>query len=176
MKNGNEIQNRTAEEAMEADIQYTPPHLAKSLIDITTIQGSTILDPCSGTGAFLYNFPADMEWFSCEINRGHDFFKFDKEVDWIISNPPFSQLSKWLEHTALIAQVGFAYIMPTYSLTPNRLRMIESFGFYCEKAVIIENPKEWQIGFTMAYYVFKKWGQRNIRLVDRKEPIQERLF
>ena len=176
MKNGNDIQGRSPAEKKEADIQFTPPSLARDLIDETGIIGRSILDPCSGGGAFFHSFPPDMDRYECEIQRGSDFFKWTVPVHWVVSNPPFSQLTRWLEHTMNIATVGFAYIMPTYSLTHRRLMLIESFGFYCEKTIIIENPKSWNIGFTMAYYVFKKNGLRNTRVLGDRLPVQQRLF
>jgi hypothetical protein len=172
----NEIKHRDLDESTLADVRYTPSGLARQLIEITTLQGKSILDPCSGKGAFFNAFPDDMERFECEIKKGANFYDWNKPVDWVVSNPPFSQLTKWLEHTLNVAEVGFAYVMPTYSLTYQRLKMIESFGFYCEKTVIIENPKEWEVGFAMAYYIFKKNGSRATRLIEGKQPIQTRLW
>ena len=176
MKEMNNIRLRSIDEATIADIQYTPTSVARQLIDITTIQGTSILDPCSGKGAFYDAFPDDMVKAYCEIEMGSDFFDWTEPVHWVISNPPFSQLTRWIEHTLNVATVGFAYIMPTYSLTHQRLRLIESFGFYCEKTVIIENPKQWNVGFAMGYYVFKKHGQRHTRLVGDREALQARLW
>lgn len=169
------------------DLFFTPPHLAKQLVNIIDQyghfeHGDIILDPCSGKGAFFHAFghclnssKNSFKFLECEIEKGVDFYEFKQDVDWIISNPPFSDLTKWLNHTMLLNPKGFAYIMPTYSLTYSRLKEIESFGYYVEKTVIIDNPKHWNIGFAMAFYLFTKTGCRSTRLVNKIEPKQSRL-
>jgi hypothetical protein len=51
-------------------------------------------------------------------------------ADWIISNPPFSCMNEWLEKSCDVATTGFAYLIGSYSITPKRLELIESKGFY----------------------------------------------
>ena len=40
---------------------------------------------------------------TCEIKNGRDFFDYDQRVDWIITNPPFSQMREFLKHSYEIA-------------------------------------------------------------------------
>lgn len=167
------------------DLFYTPPQLARQLINIMIEQNyfeksDSILDPCSGKGAFINGFAHCLpenyaQLLECEIQKGSDFYEFTGYVDWVISNPPFSDLTRWLNKTLLLNPRGFAYIMPTYSLTEQRLRKIESFGYTVDSTILIRNPEHWNIGFTMAFYVFTKNGARSTRLIDAIEPQQTRL-
>jgi len=55
-----------------------------------------ILEPCAGDGAFLEALPRGAEW--CGIKRGRDFLQWRGRVDWIITNPPWSQIRVFLRH------------------------------------------------------------------------------
>jgi len=156
---------------------YTPSALARSLVERIGFEGAqVVLDPCSGQGAFYRAFPADLERLECEIDLDKgDFYDFDRKVSWIISNPPFEDLTKWIEHTCRLAQLGFAYLLPTYAVSASRLRIIESWGFRCSQMTLIDNPKEWNLGFPMAFYIFSKNGPRTIRLNGKMEPTQSTL-
>lgn len=68
-----------------------------------------ILEPCKGQGAILKYLPDFSEW--CEITEGKDFYKWNKQVDWIISNPPFSEFGEWLEHSYSICD-NIVYLCP----------------------------------------------------------------
>ena len=53
-----------------------------------------VLEPAKGTGNFYNNFKGKKDW--CEIDEGRDFFDYNKKVDWIITNPPYSIYDKFL--------------------------------------------------------------------------------
>ncbi len=156
MKNLKEVQTRENPN----DELYTPRNLSRQLI--SSIEGEfcdtdTFYDPFFGTGSFYNNLPNPTglnEW--SEINLGTDFYKQNNQFDWIASNPPFSQLTKMLEKTAMIARKGFAYIMPSYSLTVSRIKMLHDYGFTLTKITFFENPKDWQLGFQMMFVLFEK--------------------
>lgn len=75
----------------------TPPHVAQQLIDLLPIElHARILDPFKGNGAF-YDWLPTKEW--CEIDEGRDFFDYNKPVDWIVSNPPYSIFDAVLDHS-----------------------------------------------------------------------------
>jgi len=89
------------------DIVLTPDWVAKDMIEYFKPTGS-ILDPCKGDGAFLQHLPG-AEW--CEIREGQDFFNYNKRVDWIISNPPYSGFFDWIYHSMSLAD-NFVYLLP----------------------------------------------------------------
>ena len=75
------------------DIVMTKDTSAKFIVDYFKPTGK-ILEPCRGTGSFYNLFQGDKDW--CEIKEGKDFLNYDKKVDWIITNPPFSIFDKFL--------------------------------------------------------------------------------
>ena len=75
------------------DVVMTKPETAKWIIDYFKPIG-TILEPCKGDGAFYNQFEGDKDW--CEIKEGRDFLNYNKKVDWIITNPPFSIFDRFL--------------------------------------------------------------------------------
>jgi hypothetical protein len=159
------------------DELYTPISLSKKLIENIPIHESeSCFDPFYGTGSFFNNFNSNDKNDYCEINLGRDFFKYQIRHDWVISNPPFSQLTRVFEHTLMISKVGFAYILPAYSLSCNRIKMASDNGFYLNKLVHFENPKEWMLGFQMVFAIFTK--QKNDSFVNLKceNGIQSKLF
>jgi hypothetical protein len=68
-----------------------------------------ILDPCKGKGVFLDYLPPNTLW--CEITEGRDFFAWDKPVDWVISNPPYSMTRPWFKHSYKVAS-NLLYLVP----------------------------------------------------------------
>lgn len=115
------------------DVFYTPPELARYLtlrLMRNLSDANTFLDPCAGKNAFYDNFPQGSKKYRCEITDGIDFFDFNKTVDWCISNPPYSKLDTWLQHTCEITKRGFAYLIGLHNLTPKRIEMCNNLGFY----------------------------------------------
>jgi hypothetical protein len=95
--------------ATPKDVVYTPSVLALDVVSFFKPSG-ICLDPCAGGNAFYSLLPeAGRDW--CEIERGRDFYAWDKKVDWIVSNPPFSNLLAWVRHSFKVAN-DIVYIMP----------------------------------------------------------------
>lgn len=113
-------------EPIKADIVYTPESVAKSIIEWLNPTG-ICLDPCMGDGAFYKNLPSVSDW--CEIQKGRDFFEYNRKVDWIIGNPPYSIFESWLIHSFEIAH-DVAYILPTNKVFQRRaiMKIINSWG------------------------------------------------
>src|SRR5688572_14100857 len=87
-----EMQPTLIHVATEKDVVYTPPKLARDIVDFFSPAG-LCLDPCLGDAVFFNLLPVGSEW--CEIEMGRDFYAWTKPVDWIISNPPYSNLLSW---------------------------------------------------------------------------------
>lgn len=98
--------------AAERDKVFTPPELARDIVDYFRPFG-LCLDPCMGSGAFYDLLPRGSEW--CEIERGRDFYAWTKPVHWIVSNPPYSHYSAWMRHSMKVAE-NIVYLMPTYKV------------------------------------------------------------
>ena len=81
------------------DLVSTPESMAKHVIGIFSSQipdGSLVLDPCAGSGAFYDNYDTRWKTDWCEIEKGRDFFDYQGHASWIITNPPYSILDEIL--------------------------------------------------------------------------------
>ena len=78
---------------------YTPRDLAEYLFSLVPTRDSDIImDNAYGTGRFYFRGL-----------KSKDFLKDNREVDWYITNPPYSLLDEWLEKSCE-AKKGFAYL------------------------------------------------------------------
>lgn len=105
-------------DARKEDIYMTPAAVAREVVDRFKPKGR-ILDPCRGRGAFFDLMPG-AEW--CEIREGRDFFDWTKKVDWIVSNPPYSIFTQFMEHSFKVAD-DIVYLIPTNKVFNSELRM-----------------------------------------------------
>ena len=144
-------------EQVEKDktIVMTNPEMAKYLIDgIDWVQGERVMEPCKGDGAFYDNLPdtIDKDW--CEINEGRDFLTHDKEVDVIISNPPFvpRKLFWSFQQKAMeICKRKIYWLVNLSALnvfTPKRLDEMKEAGWFIQSFHIVAD-KRWFGRYTM---------------------------
>jgi len=104
----------------------TPLELAKGLIKLVPlVSGNDVIDPCPGNGAFYNAFPSFV--FKSQIIG--DFFEFNHDIEWLISNPPYSKLDAWLKHSFEVSEIGVAYLLGLHNITPKRLELANSYGF-----------------------------------------------
>ena len=145
---------------------YTPVDLAVSLIGLVPVaENDTLCDPFKGKGAFYDNFPKGHEKEWAEIDEGRDFFEIpENSYDWLISNPPYSNLDEVLEKSAGIARKGFAYLLLGHAITPKRLEAIKGAGFGLTKVHLSKVFKWYGIS---AFCVFER-GKSNLLEYDRK--------
>ena len=144
-------------EKVEKDrtIVMTNPEMAKYLIDgIDWVQGERVMEPCKGDGAFYNNLPDSIEKDWCEINDGRDFLTHDKEVDVIISNPPFvpRPLFWAFQQKAMeICKRKIYWLVNLSALnvfTPKRLDEMKDAGWFIQSFNIVAD-KRWFGRYTM---------------------------
>ena len=159
---------------MEKDDTYyfhqTPKELCKELIKLVHLeQGERVLEPFRGEGGFYDVFPDFVEKDWCEITEGRDYKDYNKEVDWVITNPPFqlneqstskreNAFFKLLKYYTAIAKKGIAFLGNDYcfgTLTPKRLKELNASGWYIHNIVCC---------------AVKKWRGRYFFIVFKKEP------
>lgn len=108
----------------------TPPQLASTIINSLPIScDDSLLEPFRGDGAFYNAFPNNNPKDWCEITDGKDFFDYTQNVDWIITNPPYSIFDEALEHCFELAH-EIVLLAPMSKLVSSmrRVRLINSFG------------------------------------------------
>lgn len=135
------------------DRVYTPPPLARQIVQHFKPEGYSILEPCEGKGAFTDAFA---EYgvkliFSCEIDRGEDFMTWEAPVDWIITNPPWSKFRAFLNHSMKLADDIVFLVTLNHFFTRARLRDVRAAGFGFVEILLFETPaKPWpQSGFQV---------------------------
>ena len=135
------------------DIYFTPLDVVKFMINLCNIQpGQKVLDCSAGDMRFFNNYPnyCIKDW--CEITEGKNFFQYNQKVDWIISNPPYSILTDWIEHTVKICD-AFCFILNFHNLTDKRLRFLQEQNFYVTKMHILR--VDWWYGLQCIIVVEK---------------------
>lgn len=172
----NNINAKGADDRQEGDLYYTPNALARQLISIIPLKkGQTVLDPAKGYGAFFNNYPEGVKASWCEISEGLCFYKNKESYDWLVTNPPFSNLKKWLIKSCKISRVGFAYVIPSHGLTENRIRACAEFGFNITNLIYFKNPPSWGLGFQMVWVVWQKTKAGNIKTLNHPNTRQTTL-
>ncbi len=160
------------------DIQ-TPLALARQLVAHFQPTGK-ILEPCRGDGNFLNALrehvkslergavslelkvsvksalkarssvlgATTVHW--TEVKRGRDFFDWDQPVDWIVTNPPWSQIRDFLCHAMEMADHVVFLFTINHLWTKARLRDIRNADFGIREIVLVDMPKNFpQSGFQL---------------------------
>lgn len=139
------------------EFYYTDEEMVKDLLSITPISGS-VLDAGSGDRVWWKNLPENCSVGECEIERGCDFYKWDKKVDWVVGNPPFHESWKFFEKASTVANKGIAFLINNLafnSWTPRRFELFKERGFYLQHIHIVSD---------------KRWFGRYYYLIFTKEP------
>jgi hypothetical protein len=148
------------------DIFLTPEPLAKMLIQTHSNKPEYIwYDPFKNTGNFYNNYPAENEKDWSEIQDNKDFFKYNKPVDIIASNPPYSCIDKVFEHTFKICKHECGYLIGIHNLTPNRIEKANKAGFYLK---YIQMFKVYNFFGMSIYVIFSKDIDKNLIDINRK--------
>ena len=136
------------------DVVFTPDWLAEKICSMFNIQG-LILEPCKGEGAFLRYLPLNTEW--CEIAEGKNFFDYNKKVDWIVTNPPYSDFNRFLKHCFDLAE-NIILLVPIAKLfkSMGTLKEVFNFGNFVEIHTLPASKAGFPFGFPCAIYYIKK--------------------
>lgn len=146
------------------DLIMTPEPLAKKIVEYFQPTG-VVLEPCKGTGHFLKYFPVNSPW--CEIVEGKDFFDYYQPVDWIITNPPWSKIRSFLQHSLLLADNVVFLMTINHLWTKARLRDLDRQEFGIREIIMVDTPKEFpQLGFQLGIVHLQGGYDGDIKLTD----------
>ena len=136
------------------DVVFTPDNIAKKICSLFDIKG-VVLEPCKGEGAFMKYLPKDTLW--CEIIEGRNFYDFNKQVDWIVTNPPYSDYNRFLDHCFELAE-NIVLLTPIAKMMKSMgtLRKIFAFGGIVECHFIGANRCGFPFGFPCGVYYLKR--------------------
>jgi hypothetical protein len=115
---------------VDNDFYATSPDSVRALLDTYDIEGETFYEPCVGqghiAGVLKEYFPTSEVYGTDLIDRGYgdgifDFVKenwedrldlqIPKNVDWIITNPPFKLAKEFITNSLLRANKGVAMFL-----------------------------------------------------------------
>lgn len=136
------------------EMHYTKKEMVKSLLSILDIKDEdSVLDSGSGLNKVWFKNLNVKEKYECELEDGIDFYKWEKRVDWVVGNPPFSHAKDFLLKAIEISNKGIAFLVNNNCfnsfLLPSRLEKIKEAGFYINKIKVV-NDKRW---FGRYYFV-----------------------
>lgn len=156
------------------DCVQTPRELARELVKHFKPFGK-ILEPCKGDGNFLKEMEGygqnilTPEW--CEILEGKDFFDFNEKVDWIITNPPYSKMRKFIQKSMEVADNIVFLTTINHLWLKARLRDIGEKNFGIKEILIFDTPKTFpQSGFQIGCFYLQKNYKGNIKFGGLKHP------
>lgn len=137
------------------DIVFTPDYVAEYIINHLKPFG-ICLDPCKGDGAFFKYLPAGSDY--CELSEGKDFFYYNRKVDWVIGNPPYSIFEDFLKKGFEIAD-NVSFLVPTNKIFQRQviMEMINKYGGI--KSIIIYGSGQlidFPFGFSVGNFHFEK--------------------
>lgn len=142
----------------QTDKIMTNENIAKKIIKYFKPTG-LILEPCKGSGNFYSNFKEKKDW--CEIDKGRDFLKYNKRVDWIITNPPYSIYDEFLLKSFEIAN-NIVFLVPLAKAFKSRKidNAIEKYGGLKEIVLLGSGTN---IGFNFGFPVGCLHYQKNYK-------------
>jgi len=166
------------------DCVQTPLDLAIDIVNHFKPQGK-ILEPCKGDGNFIkayetYNLinqfsgQDGIKWAYTEILEGKDFFEWTEKVDWIITNPPYSKLRKFLQKSMEVSDNVVFLTTINHLWLKARLRDIDNAHFGIKEIIIFDTPKTFpQAGFQIGCFYLKKGYVGEIKF-GKMEPIKNK--
>jgi hypothetical protein len=146
------------------DIFITPLDLAKKQIDMIDYNDNEIwLDPCKNNGSYYNQYPNDnKDW--CEILDNKDFFEYDKKVDIICQNPPYSIINKWIDKNISLNPRVISMLIGNNNLTTKRVETLEKAGYGLTKLKMLK-VYSW---YGMSCIVVFEKNKKSIIEYDRK--------
>lgn len=140
----------------------TPESLVKDLLKLVSYSNKDfIIDAGSGERKVWFSNIKFTKKEELELKDGKNFLDYNKKVDWVIENPPFTDFIKFIFKLAEICNKGFAFLTNhsrINQLTPRRLEKLKEKGFYITK-IHVCSIKKW---FGRYYFlVFTKNKSEN---------------
>ncbi len=146
-----------------SDEHYTSDYVAEAVVKHFA-PGGRCLEPFRGQGAFSRHMPPCTDW--CEIREGRDFFDWVVPVDWIVTNPPFSNMTRVFEHAfALADNCVFVIPISKYWSSAPRIEAATRYGGLVEIAYLGRGRS---IGFNIGFPFAAMHFMRNYKGMIRQ--------
>jgi hypothetical protein len=149
------------------DQVMTPDDLASKIVNHFKEQiAGRMLEPCAGKGAFVRALQkAGHNPIELEIDNGLDFFNFVDNVDWIITNPPWSKVREFARHAYELTHDIVLLIPLVHFMLKARIADMRAAGFMIREIVLVDTPPlPWpQSGFQLGAIHFQKGWKGDTR-------------
>ena len=122
----------------DKDIVMTPEYLAKEIIEHYNPIGR-ILDPCREVLSMITSIL--MIKIGVNFAEEKDFLEYNEKVDWIITNPPWSKMQKFLAHGQIADNIVYLTTINHYT-TKRRIRDMREAGFALKEIYNVPTPKK----------------------------------
>lgn len=159
------LANKTGK-ATAADTVQTNKDTAQWIVNYFNPQG-TILDPSAGGDAFFSAFKNKLK-YRCEILDGKDFFKWNKSVDWIITNPPYSIYDMFLNRAFRVADNVVFFVPIAKAFKSNRVQeMVNRYGGLKEIVFMGSGSRHgFAFGFPVGCLHYKRGYRGDCRITN----------
>ena len=147
------------------DVVFTPDWLAETICKMFDIKG-IVLEPCKGEGSFLKHLPENTEW--CEIVDGRNYYDYNKKVDWIVTNPPYSDFNRFLDHSFELAE-NIVLLVPIAKMfkSMGTIKKILTYGNIVSIHLLPASKAGFSFGFPCGIFYIKRGydGDTTIKLL-----------
>src|SRR5688572_1901091 len=123
------------------DTVMTPQWLADAIVDELRPSG-VLLEPCSGDGAFVAALSRYGVVKSCNSLAQENFYFWGERVDWIVTNPPWSDFRGFLSHAMGLASHVVFLATVNHWWTKRRVDDVRTAGFGYRTLLLTPWPKE----------------------------------
>lgn len=112
------------------------------------------MEPCKGEGAFLNYLPENSDW--CEIVDGRNFYDYNEKVDWLVTNPMYSDFNRFLEHSFELSE-NIVLLVPVAKMfkSMGTLKQIFEYGGFVSIHALPASKAGFPFGFPCAVYYLK---------------------
>lgn len=164
----------TYDQLNQNDVVFTSDDIARTLVDLFNPKGK-ILEPCSGEGVFLKYLPLETEW--CKITKGKDFFDYKEKVDWIFTNPPYSNFDRFLDHSFELAE-NVMFLVPIAKVWKSwgTILKIKKYGGIKQMWLVPASRCGFPFGFPVAAIHFQKDYHGALTILYAPENLESRTI
>lgn len=156
------------------DVVFTPDDIAKKICELFPIK-NRVLEPCKGEGAFLKFLPQDTDW--CEITEGRNFYDYGQRVDWLVTNPPYSDFNRFLTHSFELAE-NIVLLVPLAKMfkSMGTIRQVMNYGNIVSIHLLPASKAGFPFGFPCGVFHLKRGyeGTTSIQLFDTNDSCQRK--
>ena len=137
---------------------FTPEFIVKKIMEELPIKPTDILfDAFAGDMVFYNNYPKENKKYWCEIDKGRNFYDFKEKVDWIITNPPYSDYTNLMKHSFNIAD-NIVYLIPLCKIVASwgRVLDLDNYGGVKKIWIFPAGKANFPFGFPACFVWMQK--------------------